>query len=380
MKLLNFIPINKYHSVQHPPWFTSEIRHCIKRLRTLHHKHKSHPSQNTLANIASLEATIQEKISTAKLDYESTLISNSSSVNSNKIYKYIKSITKSNHIPSTVNLDSSIANTDFDKANLFNQYFYSVFHNSSNLPDELPDIADSLQAINITIADVYEALVSLNIDKSAGIDEISPRVLQSCAAALCEPLHYLFSLSLCYAIVPSSWKIHKVVPIFKAGDANSVKNYRPISLLSNTSKVLERLIFNKIIGHVTKSISPLQFGFTKNCSTLQQMLIFINQIINTPSQTDVIYFDISKAFDTVSHSILLRKLWSFGITGALWTWIKDYLTNRYQRVFINNCYSNLLPVVSGVPQGSILGPLLFIIYINDITSIIQHSQLLYNSV
>ena len=214
-------------------------------------------------------------------------------------------------MPPTVNFDSS---TDFNKANPFNHYFYSVFHSPSKLPDinELPTIADSLHAINITVANVYEALISLNIDKSAGIDAISPRVLQSCAEALCEPLHHLFSLSLRHAIVPSSWKIHKVVPIFKLGDVNSVRNYRPISVLSNTSKVLERLIFNKMIER-----------FTKNCSTLQQMLIFINQVINTPSQTDMIYFDISKAFDTVSHSILLRKLWSIGITGTLWTWIMD---------------------------------------------------------
>ena len=183
-------------------------------------------------------------------------------------------------------------------------------------------------------------------------------------------------MSLRHATLPSSWKIHKVIPIFKAGDHCSVRNYRPISLLSNTSKVLERLIYNKIITHISKYISCSQFGFTKNCSTLQQMLIFLDYIINSPSQTDVVYFDISKAFDTVSHAILLNKLWSAGITGTLWAWFGEYLTDRYQRVCINNCYSDLLPVLSGVPQGSILGPMLFLIYINDMTSYIHQNQLL----
>ena len=128
------------------------------------------------------------------------------------------------------------------------------------------------------------------------MNKISPRVLQSCAEALTEPLHHLVTQSLCYAILPSSWKINKIVPVPKAGDPNLVKNCHPILLLSNTSKVLEQLIFNKIVTHISIAINPHQFGFTKNCSTLQQMLIFLDQIINCPQQTDVIYFDISKAF------------------------------------------------------------------------------------
>ena len=370
-----FIPIIKVHSCQHPKWFNPEIRHSIKCLRSLRRRYERHPTQHIFNTIDSLEKVLQDKIAAAKQTFESDLINTYASTN---IFKYLKSFTKSNNIPSVMNLGSLTANTDQNIASLFNQYFHSVLHDSSSLPniDDLPSIHDSLSSITISIADVFEALVSLDVEKSPGIDKISPRVLRSCAEALTEPLYHLFSQSLRYATLPSSWKVHKVVPVPKAGDLTSVKNYRPISLLSNTSKVLERIIYNKIINHISKDINPHQFGFTKNSSTLQQMLIFLDQIINSPQQTDVIYLDISKAFDTVSHSILLNKLWSIGITGTLWTWFKDYLSNRYQRVTINNSYSDLLPINSGVPQGSILGPLLFLVYINDMSSYIHHSQLL----
>ena len=212
--------------------------------------------------------------------------------------------------------------------------FSFSFSDSSDLSnvDNRLEPTGHIDFTSITIEEVYDALVSLDPTKVPGIDLISPKILQTCAPILCQPLHHLFSMSLQYAYIPSSWKIHKIVPIFKAGDKTSVKNYRPISLLSSTSKVLERLVYNKIVNHLVTQINPCQFGFIKGASTLQQLLTFFDFLTNSPTQIDTIYLDIRKAFDTVSHGILLNHLWSFGITGTLWSWFKCYLTDRVQQV------------------------------------------------
>ena len=162
-----------------------------------------------------------------------------------------------------------------------------------------------------------------------GIDGIGPRLLKHCALALYQPLHHLFTLSLVQHYLPQEWRFHLITPIYKSGNKSSVKNYRPISLLCIVSKVLEKIVYDKILSFVSRSISSCQFGFRRNHSPLQQLLIFLTSVheaFGTTTQTDVIYLDFKKAFDSIAHTELLVKLWSFGIQGNLWKWFRGYLT------------------------------------------------------
>ena len=264
-------------------------------------------------------------------------------------------------------------------ASFFNKYFVSVF-TSENLPPEIPNKANDpiMSDIVITEQEVGSFLSTLDTNKATGSDEIPAKLLKETASVITPFLCKVFNKSLQLGKVHRDWKLANVVPVYKKGNNEQTENYRPISLLPIVSKVLERCIFNNIRDHLFQRIHINQHGFLpgKSCVTnLLDALEYIGRILDQGGQVDTIYLDMSKAFDRINHQRLLHKLTNSGIGGNLLKWIQSYLTDRRQRVAVIGVTSDPLPVCSGVPQGSNLGPALFLLYVNNLPDVINSSQL-----
>ena len=269
--------------------------------------------------------------------------------------------------------------SDTEKAEAFNAYFSSVFTRESTgcldrLDQELRATrsADKVKDVVLTEDEVYEELCRIDSSKASGPDEIPGRLLREGAPWITKPLLHLFNASLNSGKLPSDWTKANVIPVFKKGNKHSAKNYRPVSLTSLVVKVLERLIQRRIVKFFDDNgkLNTSQHGFRQAHSCQTQLLETIHhwaKSLDSGASSHVIFLDFAKAFDSVAHERLLLKLDHIGVRGKLLSWIRGFLTNRQQRVVCNGHSSAWARVISGVPQGSILGPLLFLVYVNDVS-------------
>eukprot|EP00112_Aurelia_sp_Birch-Aquarium-sp1_P013836 Seg2955.3 transcript_id=Seg2955.3/GoldUCD/mRNA.D3Y31 product="putative RNA-directed DNA polymerase from transposon X-element" protein_id=Seg2955.3/GoldUCD/D3Y31 len=376
--VLKHVPISKGKSggQRKPLWMNSK---CLTKIRQKHQAYKrylntkegrDYMEYTKVRNQAKSRKVKKVVIRKVKKEFEQEIARNSK-VNPKSFYKYVNSKSKTlSGIPNLMKEDGTTTQNDQEKADELNTFFASVF-TKENLAD-LPlfgarhnDVI--LEDIDINEQDVDEILANLNPGKSPGPDGIHPRLLKESRNELKKPLTILYRKCIEEGALPSEWKEAHVTPIYKKGKKEKSNNYRPVSLTSIVCKGLEKIVRKHCVTHLKRFITTCQHGFVEGRSCLTQLLNTIDiwtKLLDDGIPVDAVYLDFAKAFDSVPHRRLLIKLESYGIKGKILSFISDFITGR-QRVVVNGSFSNWASFESGIPQGSVLGPLLFMIYINN---------------
>lgn len=360
-----------------PAYFKPDTIKTIKNKNIYHKKYKKFNSVEYY-NIFSQLRTLSKQL--IRRDYTDFVNGMEVEIlNNNKTFwNYVSSKKKTQtSIPGIVHYGDRVASTGQDICNSFADFFKSVYVPTTVSSCPVSFYPDRPIKINNNI--ILDLINRLELKKGAGPDRIPPIFIKSCKENLVYPLRIIYESSLKNGIFPEKWKISHIIPIFKSGQKNDVANYRPISKICIFAKIFEKIIYTDIMSTVKTVIIDQQHGFFPGRSLETNLMCYsqnICSLMDRGVQVDSVYTDFSKAFDKINHKRLIERLAEVGVCQGLLRWVWSYISNRSQIVSVNGFQSNTFSVSSGVPQGSHLGPLFFIIYINDIAKCFHHTMFL----
>ena len=373
------------------PWISREIRKLIKQRNRVYRKNANTGEHQE--RLKKLKQNVQKQVRRSYWKYIQDIIlpedTENRADNNKRFWTFIKHCKRDSVGISPLKDSKGELHTDpVGKATLLNEQFKSVFSKQTPLGPEHTDHAHrqssypQMPEINVCTTGVENLLKKLKPHKAAGPDQLKPLVLKEIASAIAPCLQHIFQRSLDEGIVPDDWKRANVTPIFKKGSKFQPSNYRPVSLTCICSKVMEHVIVSNLSRHLEGNhiLSDRQHGFRAKRSCETQLIDFTQEIakhLDDGQQVDAVVMDFSKAFDKVAHNRLLWKLEEYGVERRTLCWIRHFLRDRSQCVVVDGKRSDPAPVTSGVPQGSVIGPILFLVYINDLPDCVSSSIRLF---